>query len=144
MSYVVTAALGAVALLLAFATGMALTAGQALGDTSGLLRELTGAALAQLPAVLAIAAAVVAAFALLPRRAAAASWLLLAAAVLLSPVFGTSLGVPQTVLDISPFTHQKAPAMGVSGTAVVALLAVAVALVAAGVAAFRRRDLTPG
>ena len=77
MSYVVTAALGAVALLLAFAAAMALTAGHALGDTAGLLRELTGAALAQLPAVLAIAAAVVAVFALLPRRAATVSWLLL-------------------------------------------------------------------
>ena len=90
---------------------MALTAGQAVGDTAGLLRELTGAALAQLPAVLAIAAAVVAVFALLPRRAVAVSWLLLGASVLLSPVFGTSLGLPQWVLDLSPFTYQKAPAL---------------------------------
>ena len=144
MSYVLSAALGAVVLLLVFAAAMALTAGQAMGDTPGLLRELTGAALAQLPAVLAIAAAVVAVFALLPRRAATISWLLLAASVLLSPVFGTSLGLPQWVLDVSPFAYQKAPALAVNSGAIVVLLAVATALLAAGVAAFRRRDLAPG
>ena len=72
------------------------------------------------------------------------SWLLVAAAILLSPVFGTSLGLSQTVLDLSPFTHQKAPALDVSALAVAALLAIAAGLVAAGMAAFRRRDLTPG
>ena len=72
------------------------------------------------------------------------SWLLLGASILLSPVFGLSLGLPQWVLDLSPFTHQKAPAVEVGTAAIVALLGVAVALVAAGLAAFRRRDLVPG
>jgi ABC-2 type transport system permease protein len=144
MSYVVTAALGAVALLLTFAAAMALTAGQALGDSSGLLRELTGAALAQVPAALAIAAVVVVLIALLPRCAAAASWLLVAAAILLSPVFGTSLGLSQAAQHVSPFTYQKAPALEISASAVAALLALAVALLAAGLAAFRRRDLVSG
>ena len=94
--------------------------------------------------MLAIAAAVVVVFALLPRWAAGASWLLLAAAILLSPVFGTSLGLPQAVLDISPFAYQKAPSLDVSVVAVAALLAVAVALLTAGLAAFRRRDLASG
>ena len=125
-------------------SAMALTAGLALGGTSGLLRELTGAALAQLPAVLVIMAAVVAVFALLPRWAVPLSWLLLAASVLLSPVFGTSLGLPQWVLNISPFTHQKAPALEISTVAVAAVLAVSVALAAAGFATFRRRDVMPG
>jgi ABC-2 type transport system permease protein len=143
-SYLLVAAFGAIALLLAFAIAMALTAGHALGDTPGLLRDLSGAALAQLPAVLVIAAAVVAVFALLPRWAATVSWLLLAAAILLSPVFGTSLGLPQWVLDASPFAYQKAPAVETSAVAIAALVAVAAGLVAAGLAAFRRRDLTPG
>ena len=144
MSYVATAAFGAVALLLAFAAAMALTAGAALGDTSGMLRELTGAAMAQLPAVLAIAAIVVAVVALLPRRAAAVSWLLLTAAILLSPVFGTSLGLPQSVLDLSPFAYQKAPALEISPGAIVALAALAGGLIIVGLAVFRRRDLTTG
>ena len=70
--------------------------------------------------------------------------LLLAAAILLSPVFGTSLGLPQAVLDISPFTYQKTPTLEVSPVAVAALLAVAATLLAAGLTAFRRRDLASG
>jgi ABC-2 type transport system permease protein len=143
-SYLLCAGLGVVTLLLAFAVGMALTAGLALGDTAGLLREMIGAALAQVPAVLLIAAAVVAVFALLPRWAVAVSWLLLGVSVLLSPMFGNSLGLPEWVLDLSPFAYQKAPALEVSAGAIVALLAISAGLVAAGLAAFRRRDLIPG
>ncbi|MFE9650346.1 hypothetical protein ACFYO0_40860 [Streptomyces sp. NPDC006365] len=49
MSHLLNAGIGAVALLLIFAAGLGLTVGQALGDTPAQLRELTGAALAQLP-----------------------------------------------------------------------------------------------
>lgn len=144
LGQVLTACLGAAMLLMTFAAAMGLTAGIAMGDSPGVLADLTGAALAQLPAVLAIVGAVVAVFALLPRRAAVVSWLLLGAAVLLSPVFGLSLGLPQWVLDLSPFAYQKVPASDVHAAAAVALLGIAAALVAAGLAAFRRRDLALG
>ena len=142
LSFVLTAVIGATVLLLAFATAVALTAGPALGDTSGLLLDLNAAALAELPAVLAIAGLVVALFAVLPRRAAPVAWVLLGAAVLLSPLF--DLEVAQWLADVSPFAHQKAPAQEVAAAAVVALLGVAAALVAAGLAWFRRRDLAAG
>lgn len=144
MSYVVTVARGAVALLGAFAVAMALAAGQAIGGTAGLLADFSGAALAELPAVLVIAALVVVFFAMLPRWAVWLSWATLVLSVLLSPMFGPDFGLPQWVLDLSPFTHQKAPAVAVSGPAVVALAALATALVAAGLATFRRRDLVQG
>ena len=142
MSSVLTALAGGSALLLAYATAVALTAGAAIGDTAGLLHDLNAAALAELPAVLAVAGAVVAIIALLPRRAVAVSWLLLGAAVLLSPLF--DLKTSQWLLDLSPFTHQKAPAGEIGMVAVVALLGVAAALTATGLVAFRRRDLAPG
>ena len=91
--------------------------------------------------MLVVAALVVVAVAVVPRWAAPVSWLLLAAAVLLSPLF--QLGLPQWLLDASPFAHQPAPTVDVGGTAVIALLAVAAGLLAAGLAAFRRRDLRP-
>ena len=141
MSYVLNVGLGAAVLLVAFAVGMALTAGLVLGNTAGLLRDLTGAALAQLPGVLVIAAVVVVLFAVLPRWAATISWLLLGASVLISPSFGRSLGLPQWVLDMSPFAYQKAPALEIESVAIMVMLAVSVALVAAGLAVFRRRDL---
>jgi ABC-2 type transport system permease protein len=87
---------------------------------------------------------VVAVFALLPRRAVVVSWLLLGASVLLSPVFGLSLGLPDWVLELSPFAHLKAPAAEVGTVAIVALVAIAAGLVAAGLASFRRRDIAPG
>jgi ABC-2 type transport system permease protein len=143
-SYLVITGLGAIVLLLAFAVGMALTAGQAVGDTSGLLRETVTAALAQLPAVLTVAAAVVTVFALLPQRAVTVSWLVVGAAILLSPVFGLSLGLPDWALKLSPFAYQKPPAQSVDAIAIVALVAIAAALIATGITAFRRRDLVPG
>jgi ABC-2 type transport system permease protein len=143
-SYVLTAGLGAIALLVGFAVAMALTAGQVVGGTSGLLLDLTGAALAELPAVLVIMAAVLAVFALLPRWAVTVSWLLLGASILLSPVFASSLRLPQWAMDMSPFAHQKAPALDVDIVAIIALLAVSAVLLAAGLAAFRRRDIVPG
>jgi ABC-2 type transport system permease protein len=144
LGHLLSAGLGATILLLASSAAMALTAGQVLGDTSGLLGEFTPAALAQLPAVLVIAGLVVVVVAVLPRWAAPVSWLLLGVSVLLSPMFGITFGLPQWVMDISPFTHQKAPALAVGSGAIVALLGVTVTLVAAGLAAFRRRDLVPG
>ena len=94
--------------------------------------------------MLAIGAIVVAAFALVPRRAVSLSWLVVAAAILMSPVFGSSLRLPQWAIDISPFTHQKAPAADVDGPALVIVVGVAVVAAAAGLAAFRRRDLAAG
>jgi putative exporter of polyketide antibiotics len=143
-SYLVTAGLGAVAILLVFAVGMGTMAGIVLGDTAGTLGDLIAAAMAQLPAVLVVAGAVLAVFALLPRHAVSVSWLLLGAAILLSPVWGNSLGLPERALDLSPFSYQEAPAAEVGALAIVVLLAIAAALAAAGFAAFRRRDLAAG
>jgi ABC-2 type transport system permease protein len=142
--YLVTAGLGAIVLLAASAVAMAFTAGLVVGDSPRLLGEILLAAFAQLPAILVLAAIVVAIFALLPGRAVSFSWLLLAASVLLSPVFGLSLGLPDWLMNLSPFTHQKAPAVEISALAVVALLAIATLVGAAGIAFFRRRDLLPG
>ena len=144
MSYVATVTLGAAIQLVAFALALGLAAGLALDDLTGRLTEFTAAALAELPAVLVIAGLVVALFAFLPRWAAWLSWTLLSVSVLLSPMFGPDFGLPQWVLDLSPFTHQKAPAAAVSGPAIVTLVAIASALAVAGLAAFRRRDLVQG
>ena len=140
LAHVAGAVLGAAALLLAFAAAVSLTAAQATGG-AGVAGDVVRASLAELPAVLVVAALVVLVVALVPRRAAAVSWLLLAAAVLLSPLF--QLGLPQWLLDASPFAHQPVPTVEVSGTAAVWLLALAAGLVAAGLAAFSRRDLRP-
>jgi putative exporter of polyketide antibiotics len=137
------AGLGAVALLLVFAVGMGLAAGAVLGDVPAEVRALTVAALVQLPAILVIAGAVVAFTALLPRAASALSWAFLLLSIVLGPLFAAAtLQLPSWVQDISPFTHTpKLPAAELSGVPVVALVAIAAALVAAGLATFRHRNL---
>jgi ABC-2 type transport system permease protein len=133
---------GATILMLLFAMCMGMTAGRVVGDPGHEVATLSAAALAQLPGVLVLGAAVVATVGLIPRAAVPLSWTLLLASFVLGPMFGPSLGLPQWLLDLSPFTHlPKAPANPVTATPLVLVTAVCLALVAAGLVALRRRDL---
>ncbi len=121
-----------------------LTGGLAHGLNTGHLgRELPRiviGALAQLPAVWVLVALTVALFGLLP-RVAAVSWGALAISLLVTMV-GGALELNQRVLDISPFTHiPHLPGGVATATPFVTLAVVAVALGAAGLAGFRRRDV---
>jgi putative exporter of polyketide antibiotics len=141
-SHAVTALLGATALLLVFATGMGLAAGGVLGDPAGQVRTLLGASLVQLPGILVIGAVVIAAVGVLPRFAGAVSWALLMAFILVGPLFGPSLKLPQWAQDLSPFTHiPKAPAVPVTAAPILALIAVVAALALTGLVCLRRRNL---
>ncbi len=140
--YGANALLGALLLLCVFAGSAGLAAGGALGDPAGQVRPLLVAGLAQVPAVVVLAAVVPAGVGLWPRLCGVVSWVALLLAILLGPVFGPSLGLPQWMQDASPFTHvPKAPAAPVTVTPVLALLAVGVGLGVAGALALRRRDL---
>jgi ABC-2 type transport system permease protein len=140
--YAVDAVLGALALLLLFAVGAGIAAGGVLGDPVGQVRPLVVAGLAQLPAILVLGAAVVVLVGLVPRATAAASWALLVFAIVVGPVFGPGLKLPQWVQDASPFTHvPKVPAVPLSAAPVLALSAVVVALALAGLVSLRRRNL---
>ncbi len=140
-SHVGIAAFGAVLLLTLMGLSTGVTYGLVVDDVGTQTSTLIGAALVQAPAVLALAGLAVAAFGLLPRLAAALSWAVLALCVLIGQL-GQILGLPQAVLDLSPFSHvPAAPADDVTALPLVALLLVAAALTAIGVASFRRRDL---
>ena len=143
--HAVTALLGATALLLLFATGTGLAAGGVLGDPAGQVRTLIGASLVQLPGILMIGAVVIAAVGLLPRLAGGMSWALLMASILLGPMFGPTLKLPQWAQDLSPFTHiPKAPAVPATATAtpILALTAVVAAFALTGLVCLRHRNLT--
>ena len=101
-----------------------------------------GAALAQVPAAWLLAGVVVAVFGLVPRVTVPAAWTALAVAALLA-LLGPSVRLPQWLLDLTPFTHvPKLPGGHFTATPLIWLTAVAAGLTAAGLAAFRRRDLT--
>jgi ABC-2 type transport system permease protein len=82
----------------------------------------------------------VALFGLAP-RAAAAAWGVLAACYL-AAFLGPLLGLPGWVMDLSPYSHVPLlPAAAFDAVPLVALTAVAGALVAVGLAGFRRRNV---
>jgi ABC-2 type transport system permease protein len=126
---------GSVVMLLAIGVGAGLAY-----DPSQLPR-ITGAALAQVPAVWVLGALVAALYGLAP-RAVSLAWAALAVCILLWFV-GPLLDVPGWVLDLSPYEHVPAlPGVAFDLAPLLELTAVAAALTAAGLLAFRHRDVT--
>jgi ABC-2 type transport system permease protein len=143
-SHIVIAMLGVIALVVLMGLSTGLTYGLVIGDVGGQVPPLVGAALVQVPAALALAGLAVAAFGLLPHRAVAIAWTGFALCLLMGQL-GAILDLPQAVLNLSPFTHlPAAPADDVVATPLIMLLVVAAALLATGIAAFRRRDVALG
>jgi ABC-2 type transport system permease protein len=143
-SHLLVAAGGAAVVL---ATGGALAGlahGLRTGDVAGQLGRVLAGALVQLPAVWVMAAVGAALFGLAPRLVVGATWAILAV-VLAITMFGQPLRFSQWVQDLSPFAHlPRLPAAHFVATPVLWLLAAAAVLAAAGLAAFRRRDLASG
>lgn len=125
---------GSVVILLLAATGLWLGHGRDAG-------ELFAACLVRLPAVWTVGAVAVLLQGAIP-RAAPAAWGV-AGAVLAIGWIGPALDLPEAVLDLSPFAHlpQLPGAADPSWTGAGVLLLLAGALVAAGLAGLRRRDL---
>ena len=119
-------------------TGLAY--GAATGDVGGQVPRILGAALVQIPASWFTVSIAVALVGLLPRLSGLA-WGFVVVFLLLGQL-GAVLQLSQWALDVSPFTHlPKLPGGDVTVTPLVWLLALAVALTAAGMAGFRRRDV---
>jgi ABC-2 type transport system permease protein len=141
-AYAVNALVGAVLLILLFAGAVVLTGGLVLGDPAGLLRDLVGAALVQLPAIGVLGAAVLTVVMLAPRWSVGLSWALVVLTIVLGPMFGPALDLPAWLLDLSPFTHvPNAPAVPVTAGPVLGLVAAGALPAAVGALAMRYRDL---
>ncbi|GHH68549.1 exporter of polyketide antibiotics [Streptosporangium violaceochromogenes] len=143
-SHLVFALLGPVVVLALLGVAVGLSAGagagDGVGDLVGQVPRVLGATLAQLPAVWSLAALAVALFGLLPRLVAVA-WGALAAFLLFGQI-GALLDLPSAVLDLSPFSHlPHLPGGEVTVAPLLVLTAISVALLAAGLYGFRRRDL---
>ncbi|MFS8199140.1 ABC transporter permease (plasmid) [Streptomyces sp. CWNU-52B] len=126
------------AVLLMFLGGLGLAAGY--GQSFG---AVLGACLVQLPAIWTIGALAVLLYGVSPQVAPGA-WAVAGAALLLGWI-GPALDLPETAMDLSPFGHlPKLPGGEMTWTPVLVLTGLAAALVGAGLAALRRRDLTTG
>lgn len=133
------ALVGGAALMLVGGTSIGMGAALALDDPSQVGRVLI-AALAQVPAAWVLTVLVVLAFGWVPRLTAAV-WGALLAFVAIGE-FGVLWGVPDWLMDLSPFRHAPLLPVGADGLgAILALLALAAAIGAAGMVGWRRRDL---
>lgn len=140
-SHIAIAVLGTVGLMGLMGLAAGIVFGLVAGDLGTHVAELVPAALARVPAALAVAGVAVAVFGLLPRWAVSLSWAVLAVCLFMGQL-GALLDLPQALLDLSPFTHTPAaPSVDVTAAPLLVLGAVAAALVGAGLAFFRRRDL---
>ena len=116
------------------------TYGSMIGDIGGQVPRVLVAAMAQVPAVWVVTGITMALYGILPRWSSV-SWGVLATCLILGQL-GQILRFPQWSLNLSPFSHVPLiPAEDVSATPFLALLAVGVALVVAGLVGFRNRDI---
>jgi ABC-2 type transport system permease protein len=137
--YVAVAAGGSVVILAASGLGAGIADAATTGDL-GRVASLVGSSVAIAPAVWVLIGVAVALFGLLP-RASAAAWGGLAACYLMA-FLGPLLGLPDWVMDLSPFTHVPLlPAAPFDAVPLLGLTAVAAALVAVGLVGFRRRNV---
>ncbi|MBB4907054.1 ABC transporter permease [Actinophytocola algeriensis] len=138
-SHVVVALAGTTLLMIAVGVFGGFAHGAASGDM-GAMGRVVVAALVQLPSVWVLTGITVLVFGAAPGLVMA-GWGALVAFLLLGQL-GPIFELPQWAMDISPFTHTpKLPGAEFTATPLVWLTVVAAALVAAGLAAFRRRDV---
>ncbi|WP_229398803.1 ABC transporter permease [Micromonospora okii] len=141
LSHLVFALLGPAVMLAVTGAATGLSYGLSVSDVAGRAPRLTGAALAHVPAVWVLVGLTVLLFGLLPRLSVGGAWAALAACLLLGQL-GSVLELSQWLLDLSPFTHTpQLLGATVDPLPLLALTATSAALLALGLATFRRRDL---
>ncbi|MEV5974598.1 ABC transporter permease [Streptomyces sp. NPDC051921] len=124
---------GSALIMLLSGLGLYLSYGRDLGP-------ILGASLAQLPAVWTLAGLAVLLWGAFP-KAAVGAWGVAGVCLALGWI-GPALDLPQAVLNLSPFGHlSKLPGQEAAWTPVLALTALAAALLVAGLAGLRRRDM---
>ena len=139
-SHFVLALLGVAVLMLATGAAVGFSHGLAIHDVGRQVGRLTLAAAAQIPAAWVMVGVVMLLFGWVPRWVAGA-WGLLVAFVVLGE-FGPLWGLPQWVLDVSPFEHSPTlPGGDVAATQIALLLAAGVILSVAGFLRWRTRDV---
>ena len=140
LSHLVFAMLGTALLLAVAGVFGGLAYGVQVHDVGGQVPRLLGAAMVQLPAAWVLAGLGAALLGLAP-RATGLTWAALTVCTALLEL-GALLNLNQWIVDASPFAHlPKLPGSAFTATPVLWLVAVALALTAAGLAGLRRRDM---
>jgi ABC-2 type transport system permease protein len=140
-SHLVITVGGSLALLVVAGASVGVAYVGATGAEVSEVLRLVGAALVQAPAALVLGGLTTVVFAFAPRWASAIGWASVGFAFVIGQL-GAGLGLPQTVIDLSPFTHVPAmPAARFELVPIAVLASLAVTLHFVGILGFRRRDL---
>jgi ABC-2 type transport system permease protein len=141
LSHIAVAVIGTALLLAVAGVATGLGYGLRAGSAGAEVTRMLGAAFAQLPASLALAAVAVLIFGLWPRAAVAGTWTVVGLVVAIA-LFGQVLQISHWVLDISPFTQTpRLPGGTVTAAPLLWLCLAALALAVTGLAGLRRRDI---
>ena len=139
-SHLVFSLLGSAALLVVSGLMTGLLHGLRIGDVSGEVPAVLGAAVAQIPAVWVVAGIALLVFGVAPKYAMAA-WSVASLSLALA-LYGPVLQLPQALLDFSPFTHvPKLPSAAFTATPLLWLCGIALVALVGGMTGFRRRDI---
>lgn len=129
-------------IVLALSAGLLAWVGARSQGAAVSLPQMLGAGANCLPATLLFGSLSALAFAAVPRATAGIAYGLVSVAFVWQ-LFGSLLGMPIWLLDLSPFHHiALVPAQSFKGLAAAIMLALAAASVLAALALFKRRDLT--
>jgi ABC-2 type transport system permease protein len=141
LSHIAIAVVGTVLLLTVAGVATGLGYGLRAGSAGTEVARMLGAALAQLPASLALAAVAVLLFGLLPGAVVAGAWTAVGLVAVIA-LFGEVLQVSHWVLDISPFTHTpRLPGGTTAAEPLLWLCLAALAFAVIGLLGLRRRDI---
>ncbi|GFJ87318.1 hypothetical protein [Phytohabitans rumicis] len=138
-SYLAVVTVGLVGLLLLVGLTTGIGAAISTGDAA-YVGKMVAAHVAHAPGLLVLLGVAALLFGVLP-RAIGVTWVILAYGMF-SGMFGAIVDLPQWAHNLSPLEHAgKPPLDGIAWPAMGILLVIAAGLAAAGLAAFRRRDL---
>ena len=138
-SHLAVAAVGSVVVMAVAGLGVGLSYGIAAGDL-GQVPRMVGSSLAYVPALWLLAGVALVLFGAVP-RAVGVAWAVLTACFVVG-LLGELFGFPSWVEDLSPFEQiPELPSPALAVAPIAAVTAVAAALGAAGLAAFRHRDI---
>jgi ABC-2 type transport system permease protein len=138
-AHLLVAAAGTLVVFVAAGVVLGASAAVAVGD-GGLVVAGTAAMLVYLPAVVVVMGVAALLVGLLP-TASSAAWATLVAGFVMA-MFGTLLDLPDWVMRVSPFQNVAlVPAEHLAPASVLALTAIGLALLVAGAAGYRRRDI---
>lgn len=137
LGFIVFSLIGTVLILSVFALGTGIAAQSGSREIADFLK----AALFHGCAALTMAGLIITIFGFMPRYARITAWLAILTAIFTGPVFGPLLNLPESLRNISPFTHIALLPDQTKASSIVILLLAGVVLSLSGMSAFNKRSL---